>query len=199
MRRFLQLLVVLVLIAVAYPATAHHTRHSRRHHRVVRHAHIHTALPDIELPFALPSVTVAGELAPPPLNPKEVRCLGLAVYLEARGEPLKGQIAVANVIMNRVRSGRYPPTVCGVVNQSTVWRGKRYCQFSWRCGGPKVRLRGEAWIRAQHLARLALRQRLPHVVGDALSFHVRRLHLHWHGYAVAIGHHVFFSPTPIPS
>ncbi|MCA0045215.1 cell wall hydrolase [Celeribacter litoreus] len=60
-------------------------------------------------------------------------CLSEALYFEARGESVKGQFAVAEVILNRVSSSRFPNTICGVVNQGT---GKKYqCQFTYTCDG----------------------------------------------------------------
>jgi len=63
----------------------------------------------------------------------EIECLATAVYFEARGEPVKGQIAVANVILNRVESPYYPDTICGVVYQNSHRRNA--CQFSFACDG----------------------------------------------------------------
>ncbi|APX23754.1 MAG: cell wall hydrolase [Rhodobacteraceae bacterium] len=61
------------------------------------------------------------------------QCLTEALYFEARGESLKGQFAVAEVILNRVDSPRFPDSVCGVVNQGT---GRKYaCQFTYTCDG----------------------------------------------------------------
>ncbi len=58
----------------------------------------------------------------------ELQCLAEALYFEARGETVKGQFAVAEVIMNRVKSARFPGTLCGVINQGT---GRKYqCQFT---------------------------------------------------------------------
>ncbi|PIE16586.1 MAG: cell wall hydrolase [Rhodobacterales bacterium] len=63
----------------------------------------------------------------------EWKCLTEALYFEARGESIKGQVAVAEVILNRVQSRKFPNTVCGVVNQGT---GKKHrCQFSYTCDG----------------------------------------------------------------
>jgi spore germination cell wall hydrolase CwlJ-like protein len=62
-------------------------------------------------------------------DPADVACLALNVYFEARGESAAGQTAVAHVTMNRVRSGRYPDTVCEVVTQ----QARGVCQFSWVC------------------------------------------------------------------
>ncbi len=61
------------------------------------------------------------------------RCLSEALYFEARGESVKGQFAVAEVILNRVKSSKFPGTVCAVVNQGTGKRNR--CQFSYTCDG----------------------------------------------------------------
>lgn len=82
---------------------------------------------------------------------RERRCLATAIYFEARGEPTRGQIAVGQVILNRVRSPQFPETICGVVYQGQMAPG---CQFSFACDGrsdnPKP---GGHWARAQDLAR----------------------------------------------
>jgi len=61
------------------------------------------------------------------------RCLSEALYFEARGESVKGQFAVAEVILNRVKSSKFPGSVCAVVNQGTGKRNR--CQFSYTCDG----------------------------------------------------------------
>ena len=92
------------------------------------------------LPTAKPSRSKAlsydkGWLAvqPKPKGGKAWQCLTEALYFEARGESLKGQFAVAEVIMNRVDHARFPNSVCGVINQGT---GKKFqCQFTYTCDG----------------------------------------------------------------
>lgn len=69
----------------------------------------------------------------------EQRCLAEGIYFEARGESLKGQAAVAQVILNRVRNPAYPNTICGVVYQNEDWRNR--CQFSFACDGARERIR----------------------------------------------------------
>lgn len=64
---------------------------------------------------------------------REQRCLAAAVYFEARGEPVDGQAAVAQVVLNRVKAPSYPSTICGVVYQNKKWRNR--CQFSFACDG----------------------------------------------------------------
>lgn len=68
----------------------------------------------------------------------EQKCLANAVYFEARGESLRGQAAVAQVVLNRVRNPTYPNTICGVVYQNDSWRNR--CQFSFACDGIKDRV-----------------------------------------------------------
>lgn len=70
----------------------------------------------------------------------ELRCMALAIYFEARGEPVSGQVAVGHVIMNRLENARFPSTVCGVVKQGTDRRRYR-CQFTWYCDGRSDRPR----------------------------------------------------------
>jgi len=77
------------------------------------------------------------------LDPRAVECMALNIYHEARSDNFAGKIAVADVVLNRVESNRYPNTVCEVVEQSklrTNWKGdvvpvKNMCQFSWFCDG----------------------------------------------------------------
>ena len=70
---------------------------------------------------------------PVPKSDKQMSCLAEALYFEARGEPIKGQLAVGEVILNRVEDTRYPSSICKVVNQGT---GRRFaCQFTYTCDG----------------------------------------------------------------
>ena len=83
---------------------------------------------------------------------KAEKCLANAVYFEARGEPVRGQIAVAQVVMNRVFSPFYPNDVCGVVYQNA--HRHLSCQFTFACDGiPDVVTEADAWTRAQRIAR----------------------------------------------
>jgi spore germination cell wall hydrolase CwlJ-like protein len=74
---------------------------------------------------------------------KQIECLTLAIYHEARGSNLADQAAVADVILNRVESSRYPNTICKVVKQGRYWKGnpiKHQCQFSFWCDGRSDRM-----------------------------------------------------------
>ena len=77
-------------------------------------------------------------LPPGVFSAKEQTCLANAIYFEARGETLRGQAAVAQVVLNRVRNPTYPDTVCGVVYQNQHLRNR--CQFSFACDGKKDRI-----------------------------------------------------------
>jgi spore germination cell wall hydrolase CwlJ-like protein len=71
-------------------------------------------------------------------EPAEQACLANAVYFEARGETTRGQAAVAQVVLNRVRNPAYPSSICGVVYQNEGWKNR--CQFSFACDGIEDRI-----------------------------------------------------------
>jgi hypothetical protein len=86
--------------------------------------------------------------------PAERMCLARAVYYEARGEAMDGQIAVAQVVLNRARSKQWPSTICGVVNQG-IERGEK-CQFSFACFSHLIAPNGPLWEQAKSVAEEAL-------------------------------------------
>lgn len=86
---------------------------------------------------------------------KSEKCLAEAVYFESRGEAVRGQMAVAQVVMNRVFSGKYPETVCGVVYQNKYRH--LACQFTFACdNNPDVIREPEMWERAKKIAKAML-------------------------------------------
>ena len=93
-------------------------------------------------------------------------CLALNTYHEAKNQSMVGQIAVAEVVMNRVADGRYPNTVCEVVKQGPKYKGsdipvRHKCQFSWFCDGKSDLPKNEkAWKKAQDYAYLVLYNRI---------------------------------------
>jgi len=105
-------------------------------------------------------------------------CLTEALYFEARGESVRGQFAVAEVILNRVDSPRFPATVCGVVNQGT---GKRFqCQFTYTCDGRAERIREpKAHARAGKIARLMLDGAQRTLTEGATHYHTRAVNPRW--------------------
>jgi N-acetylmuramoyl-L-alanine amidase len=116
----------------------------------------------------------------------ELECLAGAVYFESKGEPLSGQLAVANVIINRTNSGRFPRSICGVVRQPG--------QFSFLRGGrmPEIRS-GAQYQTALGVARVAMDKEWDNPAPDALYFHARRVSPGWGKARVtSIGNHIFY-------
>jgi spore germination cell wall hydrolase CwlJ-like protein len=128
---------------------------------------------------------------------KAERCLANAIYFEARGEPVRGQIAVAQVVMNRVFSGYYPSDVCGVVYQDS--HRHLACQFTFACDGIPDRIDElEAWVRAREIARDTLDGKLWLAdVGKATHYHaywVRPIWIREMQKLDRIGVHTFYRP-----
>jgi hypothetical protein len=125
---------------------------------------------------------------------RERRCLAIAIYFEARGEPVRGQVAVGQVILNRVRSPLFPETVCGVVYQGQMNPG---CQFSFTCDGKTDTPRNDAqWSQAQDIARqiMAGELWLPEV-GYSTYYHANYVSPYWAGSMSKIdkiGRHIFY-------
>ena len=129
---------------------------------------------------------------PAPEGDANWQCLTEAVYFEARGESLKGQFAVAEVILNRVDSPLYPRSVCGVVKQ----RGGGGCQFSYVCDGHADRMRDpEARDRAERIARAMLDGAPRLLTEGATHFHTSNVRPSWSkrfAKTASIGAHVFY-------
>jgi hypothetical protein len=110
---------------------------------------------------------------------KHEKCLAEAIYFEARGEAVRGQIAVAQVILNRAFSGKYPDTVCGVVYQNK--HRHMACQFSFACDNhPEVIREPDMWDRAQKIAKASLDGQLwlPEV-GKSTHYHAYWVRPSW--------------------
>jgi spore germination cell wall hydrolase CwlJ-like protein len=122
---------------------------------------------------------------------EQANCLATAVYFEARGESVEGQLAVARVVMNRAASGRYPSDWCSVMKQP--W------QFSFvnpHTGQyPSIDATSASWARAQGIARLAVANVVPSVDGDVLWYHATYVAPSWGrrlAMAQKIGAHIFY-------
>jgi hypothetical protein len=122
---------------------------------------------------------------------EQANCIAVAVYHEARGETVQGQLAVARVIMNRASSGKYPTTWCGVVKQP--W------QFSFvnpRTGYlPGVDQDSDAWRKAQGITRLAMANVVPSLPTDVLWYHANYVAPSWGRRLTKvsqIGAHIFY-------
>jgi spore germination cell wall hydrolase CwlJ-like protein len=117
----------------------------------------------------------------------EHNCLAIGVYYESKGEPLEGQLAVAEVILNRAKSGRFPASVCGVLTQ----RG----QFSFVRNGrlPQPPASARAWKTALAVAQVARDDAWDSRVSDALFFHARYVSPGWRRARVgSVGNHIFY-------
>ena len=120
---------------------------------------------------------------------EETNCLATAVYFEARGESLEGQLAVAHVVMNRASSGRYPPDWCGVVKQAAQFSFVRHGEF------PYVNTASPAWQRAEAVAQLASANIVPSVGSDVLWYHANYVAPSWRRSlqeVQQIGQHIFY-------
>ncbi|WP_299373538.1 cell wall hydrolase [uncultured Tateyamaria sp.] len=125
------------------------------------------------------------------------RCLSEALYFEARGETVKGQFAVAEVIMNRVASARFPSSVCGVINQGT---GRKYqCQFTYTCdGAPETIHEPRAFAQVGKVARTVLDGRAPDLTNGATHYHTTAVRPNWarvYTKTAKIGVHIFYRHT----
>ena len=129
-------------------------------------------------------------------------CLALNVYHEAKNQSLIGQIAVAQVVMNRVQDERYPNTVCEVVKQGPTYSWKtdfpvrNRCQFSWYCDGksdtPKEKT---AWQQAMMVADGVYYRRVYDLVDGATHYHAYYVNPSWaesKTYIARIDDHIFY-------
>ncbi len=131
----------------------------------------------------------------------EWRCLAEAIYFEARGEPLAGQVAVGEVVLNRVDDPRYPDTICDVTHQGA---DTGVCQFSYECDGkPETVVEFDAFETAGKLAHLLLSGRPRVMTGAATHFHTTAIRPSWSRRLVRIreiGDHIFYRyPTRVSS
>jgi len=132
--------------------------------------------------------TMAAEL-----DDKQLKCLADNVYYEARGEPVEGQIAVAQVTLNRVVNGRWGNTVCEVV----YYKRLGVCQFSWVCQSrklPKSIQYTKSKLIAQRVADYHYTD-VQYRYKDAMYFHSNKIHSHWHNKRTKLkqtGNHIFY-------
>jgi len=126
---------------------------------------------------------------------KELWCMATAIYFEARGESYRGQIAVGQVVMNRVAHKLYPDTICGVVYQNQHKRNA--CQFSFACDGiPEKVTEQKAWDQAMTIAKdvISGREYIADV-GYSTHYHATYVYPHWAPRMkknTKIGLHVFY-------
>jgi spore germination cell wall hydrolase CwlJ-like protein len=174
---------------------------------MVMHA---VALPTATQIVAADAATEAADRAMPARAPTDseieglkilakTECLADAMYYEARGEGQAGELAIAEVVYNRVHDGNYPNNICGVVFEGAHLHTG--CQFSFTCNGDMLRPKTPgAW---RHAQRLALRIVTGNVLlgdttGDATSFHATDVQPGWSDTmqrTIQIGNHIFYRPA----
>lgn len=125
----------------------------------------------------------------------ELICLSLAVYHEARSEPFVGQVAVAEVVLNRKDSRRYPDTVCEVVTQGGTNRHR--CQFSYYCDGKTEEPHNRrAWRRAVAIAKLTQNGVISADLQGSTHYHASYVQPYWRNHftlVTQIGEHLFYN------
>ena len=158
---------------------------------------------------------VEGELYTESTHP-ELYCLAMNIYFEAKSEPIAGQYAVADVVLNRVNDARYPNSICEVVLQGPVresWKTKKdpdlpkeerkfnpvkhKCQFSWYCDGKADKVRdGDAWRKAQEIAyRIVNKSKFRGVTESSTHYHATYVSPKWApqlDLVGRIGTHIFY-------
>lgn len=150
--------------------------------------------------LAAESITANGA---PGWSEDEARCLAEGMYFEARGESVRGQLAVGRVIMNRVASDAYPNTICGVVYQNDDKPNR--CQFSFACDGKADVITEKtvwndiqgyaAWLLANH-AKPGEAPQLLALLGDSTHYHADYVNPRWAKVltlTVRIGRHLFYA------
>jgi spore germination cell wall hydrolase CwlJ-like protein len=128
---------------------------------------------------------------------KQLDCLTRNIYWEAGSEPFEGKVAVAQVTLNRVESGKFPKDICGVVYQKNVVYDRVICQFSWYCDGSSVRrpIYPAHWKESEEVAKKVLLEgfRLPSIK-NAMYFHADYVNPRWGKPQVAkFGRHIFYA------
>ena len=122
------------------------------------------------------------------IKQKELNCLALNIYHEARGESTDGQIAVGNVTMNRVNSKKYPNSICKVVYQPS--------QFSWTLfKQDKIEKHDKSWIKAKKMARNIILKKERNLIGKALFYHADYVDPYWNKdmtQVAMIDQHIFY-------
>ena len=127
---------------------------------------------------------------------KELECLTRNIYWEAASEPFEGKVGVAQVTLNRVASGKFADSVCGVVYQKNVFYEKVVCQFSWYCeGNHKMKaVHGTLWKESEEVAKKVLLEgfRLPSLE-KAMYYHADYVSPGWKLPKIEkVGRHIFY-------
>jgi len=129
-------------------------------------------------------------------NIKQVDCLTKNIYYEAGHEPLEGKYAVAQVTINRLESGKFPSSVCGVVYQKSIIADKMICQFSWSCENYRQKpINREKWEESRKVAKkFVVENYRMKKMQAAYYFHNDEVSPNWGKKRIGkIGRHIFYS------
>lgn len=133
----------------------------------------------------------------PEVMDDDMKCLAQAVYFESRGEPLIGQLGVAQVILNRSKDPRFPSSVCGVIHQRGT-KSASSCQFAFACDGRSDEPPATSdWEMAKSVAFVAMEDAWHDVTGNAIFFHAKHASPQWRHRmekTATLGQHVFYRP-----
>ncbi|MFC7048130.1 cell wall hydrolase [Emcibacter nanhaiensis] len=128
------------------------------------------------------------------ISPEEFRCLAQGIYFEARSEPYEGQVAVAYVIMNRVKDHRFPDSICGVVFQNEHMRN--LCQFSFACDGRSDNpYEMASWEVAIQIAERVLSNTYSDITARSTHYHATYVSPSWASHmrpTLQVGKHIFY-------
>lgn len=127
---------------------------------------------------------------------RKLQCMTQNIYWEAASEPAEGKVAVGQIVMNRVASGKFPGDPCQVITQKNIVYEKVLCQFSWYCeSNHKTKIvQKEQWDQSREAAKMVLIEgfRIPELK-DALYYHADYVNPQWNKVKVAkIGRHIFY-------
>lgn len=127
---------------------------------------------------------------------KQLQCMARNIYWEAASEPFEGKVAVAQVTMNRMNSGKFPDSVCGVVYQKTTFYTKVICQFSWFCEtNHQVKpVHEKMYKESEEVAKMVMLEgfRLPNLK-EAIYYHADYVNPRWNKDKITqIGRHIFY-------
>lgn len=134
----------------------------------------------------------------PYVDKRSLECMAKTIYWESKSEPVKGQIAVGHVILNRTKDPRFPNTVCGVVTQSSKSRNNKTisCQFHWYCDGRPDSIKDQkTYAKMLDIARLVLSGQTINPVGRSLFFHATYVKPQKKHYLTRtrVGNHIFYT------
>ena len=134
----------------------------------------------------------------------DIYCMAQNIYFEAGNQPLAGKIAVAQVVLNRLKHPNYPATICGVIYQAKYkqnWKGnmvpiRNQCQFSWFCEGKSDDpVDSPTWLLSLHVARDVVQGRYDDITEGSTHYHNDSVHPYWAdslNETVIINNHIFY-------